>query len=308
MTPSQKADITARADFVRQYSVVDTQNVHLTTEEMEGRGAFLAAQAALMSRDILDVLLPALAAQERKEQGYQSECHEVEQRLGKALGYPWYKDDQKNFPNATEADGVCIGEHTPGTIAHEAANRLAAQERECADWRDRAARLQHAYEVMLEELKEAKAKMAAQEERIVAAELSLAIYDEGRSSEYWERYPEGTPAKAAIETAQERIALIAHGGSVAVGDLNRALLKKEERIAELERKYDAAIAARNGAQKKLVSEQCATYRAEERIKRLEEVFNAAATSFRAFGGTKELASALARAALAPEAKEKSDDR
>lgn len=52
------------------------------------------------------------------------ECVEVEQTLGKALGYPWYKDDPKNFPIATEADGVCVGEHTPATIAAEAASRL----------------------------------------------------------------------------------------------------------------------------------------------------------------------------------------
>jgi hypothetical protein len=43
------------------------------------------------------------------------------QALGKALGYPWYKDDQENFPGATEADGVCTGEHVAESIADEAA-------------------------------------------------------------------------------------------------------------------------------------------------------------------------------------------
>jgi hypothetical protein len=51
--------------------------------------------------------------------------HEVEQTLGKALGYPWYKDDPDNFPDATEADGVCVGEHVPESIALEAANTIA---------------------------------------------------------------------------------------------------------------------------------------------------------------------------------------
>lgn len=33
------------------------------------------------------------------------------QSLAQALGgFPWYKDDQKNFPGATEEDGVCTGE------------------------------------------------------------------------------------------------------------------------------------------------------------------------------------------------------
>ena len=33
----------------------------------------------------------------------------VEQEVGKTLGFPWYKDDQKNFPGATEEHGVCVG-------------------------------------------------------------------------------------------------------------------------------------------------------------------------------------------------------
>lgn len=59
--------------------------------------------------------------------------HEVEQTLGKALGYPWFKDDQKNFPGATEKDGVCVGEHVPETIAAEAARRLVEAKEECAE-------------------------------------------------------------------------------------------------------------------------------------------------------------------------------
>lgn len=51
------------------------------------------------------------------------EDHEIEQICGKALGYPWYKDDQKNFPGATEADGVCTGEHVAVTIVAELAGR-----------------------------------------------------------------------------------------------------------------------------------------------------------------------------------------
>lgn len=61
------------------------------------------------------------------EAGLRTELWEVEQILGKALGYPWYKDDQKNFPGATEADGVCVGEHTVPTLAFEAARRLPTQ-------------------------------------------------------------------------------------------------------------------------------------------------------------------------------------
>jgi hypothetical protein len=55
---------------------------------------------------------------------YKKEMEEIEQILGKALNYPWFKDDQCNFPNATEADGVAIGDHTAWSLAHQAADRI----------------------------------------------------------------------------------------------------------------------------------------------------------------------------------------
>jgi hypothetical protein len=55
---------------------------------------------------------------------YKKEMVEIEQILGKTLGYPWFKDDQCNFPNATEADGVAVGEHTAWSLAIEAADKI----------------------------------------------------------------------------------------------------------------------------------------------------------------------------------------
>ena len=52
------------------------------------------------------------------------EFREIDQILGKALNYPWFKDDQENFPNATEADGVAIGDHTTWSLAHQAADKI----------------------------------------------------------------------------------------------------------------------------------------------------------------------------------------
>jgi len=52
------------------------------------------------------------------------ESQEIEQILGKALGYPWYKDDPKNFPNATEADGVCIAPNTAASLAMHATDMI----------------------------------------------------------------------------------------------------------------------------------------------------------------------------------------
>jgi hypothetical protein len=51
---------------------------------------------------------------------------EICQILGKALGWPMFADDQTNFPGATEADGVFVGEHVAETLAAEAASKLAA--------------------------------------------------------------------------------------------------------------------------------------------------------------------------------------
>ena len=56
---------------------------------------------------------------------------EIEQILAQAIGgFPWYKDDQKNFPNSTEKDGVCVGDHTPVTLAMTAAKVIVKQEAE----------------------------------------------------------------------------------------------------------------------------------------------------------------------------------
>ncbi len=49
---------------------------------------------------------------------------EICQTLGQVLGYPWFMDDPKNFPNATKADGVCVGEHVAESIAMHAARRI----------------------------------------------------------------------------------------------------------------------------------------------------------------------------------------
>jgi hypothetical protein len=49
--------------------------------------------------------------------------HEIQQTLGKALNYPKFSDDQKNFPGAT-GDAVCIGDHVAESLASEAAKEI----------------------------------------------------------------------------------------------------------------------------------------------------------------------------------------
>lgn len=67
---------------------------------------------------------------------YQEELEEIEQILGKALGYPWYIEDPKNFPNATEADGVCVGVETAWSLAKIAADKIKELEETISDYRE----------------------------------------------------------------------------------------------------------------------------------------------------------------------------
>jgi hypothetical protein len=69
------------------------------------------------------------------------ENHDITQTLGKALGYPWFKDDLKNFPDATEADGVCVGDHVAASLASEAAAKINQLRAEVEELRKDKARL-----------------------------------------------------------------------------------------------------------------------------------------------------------------------
>lgn len=86
-----------------------------------------------LSGSMVSALLQA-AKKDREEliRGFQKSSHEIEQTLGKVLGYPWFKDDRKNFPGATEEDGVCVGDHVAETLAMEAAKRIKELEDQIA--------------------------------------------------------------------------------------------------------------------------------------------------------------------------------
>jgi hypothetical protein len=56
---------------------------------------------------------------------YAKEYRNVEQILGKVLGYPAFRDDPKNFPNHSKDDDlVCVGDSTTSSLAMEAANKI----------------------------------------------------------------------------------------------------------------------------------------------------------------------------------------
>lgn len=79
--------------------------------------------AADFARQLERELNAAKARLSHITDGFRREQNDIEQTCGKVLGYPRYCDDQKNFPGATEKDGVCVGDHVAASIAAELANR-----------------------------------------------------------------------------------------------------------------------------------------------------------------------------------------
>jgi hypothetical protein len=77
-----------------------------------------------------------LKSSEHVIHAYRKELYEVQQNLGIALGYPRYADDPKNFPEATEVDGVCIGELTADALAMQAAKRIIELEAQVKNLQD----------------------------------------------------------------------------------------------------------------------------------------------------------------------------
>ena len=92
---------------------------------------------------------------------------EICQSLGKALGYPWFKDDQRNFPGATEENGVCVGDHVAESIADEAASRISALLAENAALRASVVKANDGFE-------EYERRFYLEQERATEAERKLA--------------------------------------------------------------------------------------------------------------------------------------
>ena len=94
-------------------------------ELKEGIDALAEKRNIMNKKDFNDLITSVKEAGAiLQNEKYKKEMVEIEQILGKTLGYPWFKDDQCNFPNATEADGVAVGDHTAWSLAMEAAEKI----------------------------------------------------------------------------------------------------------------------------------------------------------------------------------------
>ena len=110
----------------------DPSEVDLREQDCEKRLADLKEQLKCAQEETLRVVDRFMLAETRHRNLYKATAHAVEQTLGKALHYPYFSDDKKNFPDATAADGVCVGEHVPESIAEAAANRIKELEAQLA--------------------------------------------------------------------------------------------------------------------------------------------------------------------------------
>jgi len=102
-----------RADFIARMEASEFAPTWETIWDLNAAIACLRADLATVERE-----------RDRLRKAAVDQNHEIEQILGAALGYPRYCDDPINFPDATEADGVCVGDHVAETLAEEAAARI----------------------------------------------------------------------------------------------------------------------------------------------------------------------------------------
>lgn len=115
----------------------------LTDEQLSGirsaykrwldNGPYTLPYSPLAQSDV-GLLLQHVAEQdaeiERLRNARVQQAREVEQTLGRALGFPRYADDPANFPGHDPNDpSVCVGEHVAETLAKMAADRIRSLDR-----------------------------------------------------------------------------------------------------------------------------------------------------------------------------------
>lgn len=128
-------------------------------EQLKRNGVFHVDVCTAHLRHIKE-LQKELAEQTEQENRHILMSHNVEQTLGKILCYPWYKDDKKNFPGATEEDGVCVGEDTIETLADRAAERIRHLEEEISALREKLRNGRLSSDKLAEELKDRDNRIA----------------------------------------------------------------------------------------------------------------------------------------------------
>jgi predicted DNA-binding protein (MmcQ/YjbR family) len=132
---------------------------------------------------------------------YRQMIIEVEQVLGRALGYPLYADDQKNFPGTTEADGVCVGDHVPASLADEAAREIARLRTENDGLRERQAEAKKLLESSLSLFEMAKNELVEKAAEIARLEKEFADL----AVQHWAKVVELKKSQERISELEEQV-------------------------------------------------------------------------------------------------------
>lgn len=135
-----------------------------------------------------------------------AENDDICQTLGKVLGYPWFKDDQENFPGATEEAGVCVGDHVAASIAAEAARRFSAEKAAREEAERRYATTVEFSDAVSRRADELQAETARLRELVKEMEEALAV----------ERILNMTDAEALAAVSPEEIADAIRIGEAAI--------------------------------------------------------------------------------------------
>lgn len=174
---------------------------------------------------------------------------EVCQSLGKVLGYPWFKDDQKNFPDATEENGVCVGEHVAESISEEAAKKIVALEERVKALGEDCVQLQQTInclemDTVIPKLSEEITRLKAElhEATLRASEYKneweSALYREqglkADNEQYWALAKQHQEALKSSQKALGEMKLYHHNAKEEVHRLTSALARAHEALLECE--------------------------------------------------------------------------
>ena len=127
--PSTPASVPLPPELLTERDLQEFIEGTLVLAYMEGQ-ANSNASATKLAKEIIAKCRQSEAARIKqlelgKKLSMESD-NRIEQAIGKVLGYPAYKDDQKNFPNATESNGVCVGDHVAESLVMELVDRFKA--------------------------------------------------------------------------------------------------------------------------------------------------------------------------------------
>jgi hypothetical protein len=119
-----KLDAANRATLEQRHRAQDQESAVLRLERDRNNLIGVNTEASSKILELGRKVEELHAEAERLRNACAKQDGDVQQVLGKVLGFPRFADDQQSFPGSTEADGVCVGEHTGASLADEAVKTI----------------------------------------------------------------------------------------------------------------------------------------------------------------------------------------